>query len=145
VRTVDIDDNLLAALIAERETYQRLIAGITDGSAIDLPLVKLPASALLFPSPLGLDLTTLRDPDAVTRMFARRASRLGFGELRLHDLRGSHGTNLLRKGVPLDVVARRLGHDPVTLLRAYAKLLETDSQIVREALKAMLPAGGGGK
>jgi hypothetical protein len=33
----------------------------------------------------------------------------------------------------------------VTLLRAYAKLLETDSQIVREALKAMLPAGGGGK
>jgi integrase len=105
VRTVDIDDNLRAALIAERETYQRLIAGITDGSAMDLSLVKLPASALLFPSPLGLDLTTLRDPDAVTRMFARRASRLGFGELRLHDLRGSDGTNLLRKGVPLDVVA----------------------------------------
>jgi integrase len=85
---------LLAALIAERETYQRLIAGITDGSAIDLSLVKLPASALLFPSPLGLDLTTPRDSDAVTRMFARRASRLGFCELRLHDLRGSHGLML---------------------------------------------------
>jgi hypothetical protein len=28
----------------------------------------------------------------------RRAAKLGFGKLRLHDLRGSHGTNLLRKG-----------------------------------------------
>jgi hypothetical protein len=43
------------------------------------------------------------------------------------------------------LVARRLGHDPVTLLRAYARPLETDRQIVREALKAMLPAGDGGK
>jgi integrase len=103
--------------------------------------VKLPADALMFPSPLALDLTTPRDPDAVSRIFVRRARKLGFGELRLHDLRGSHGTNLLRKGVPIDVVARRLGHDPVTLLRAYAKPLDTDSRIVREALKAMLPTG----
>jgi integrase len=48
----------------------------------------------------------------------RRTAKLGFGKLRLHDLRGSHGTNLLRKGVPIDVVARRLGHDPLVLLRS---------------------------
>jgi integrase len=141
IRTIDIDDNLLGLLVAEREKHQRLVAGITDGSAVDLSLIKLPADALMFPSPLGKDLVTPRDPDAVTRIFVRRARKLGFGEFRLHDLRGSHGTNLLRKGVPVDVVARRLGHDPVTLLRAYAKPLETDSQIVREALKAMLPTG----
>jgi hypothetical protein len=57
---------------------------------------------------------------------------------------GSHGPNLLRKGVPIDVVAQRLGHDPMTLLRAYAKPLDTDSQTVREALEAMLPAEGNG-
>jgi integrase len=32
IRTIDIDDNLLTHLIAERETYQRLLAGITDES-----------------------------------------------------------------------------------------------------------------
>jgi integrase len=94
---------------------------------------------------LSSNLITARDTDAVTRIFVRRVRRLEVAELRLHDLRGSHRTNLLRKGVPVDVVARRLGHDPVTLLRAYAKPLDTDSQIVREALKAMLPAGGGEK
>jgi integrase len=133
-------------LVAEREKYQRLVAGISDQVAptIDLKLVRLPDGSLMFPSPLGSDLKTMRDPDAVTRIFRRRAKKLSFGDLRLHDLRGSHGTNLLRRGVPVDVVARRLGHDPVTLLRAYAKPLDTDNQIVREALRAMLPTGGNG-
>jgi integrase len=145
-RTVAIDDGLVAMLVAEREKYQRLVAGISDKVAptIDLKLVRLPDGSLMFPSPLGGDLKTTRDPDAVTRIFQRRAKKLGFGDLRLHDLRGSHGTNLLRRGVPVDVVARRLGHDPVTLLRAYAKPLDTDSQIVREALRAMSPAGSNG-
>jgi integrase len=47
--------------------------------------------------------------------------KLGFPKLRFHDLRGSHDTILLDKGVPLHVVAARCGHDPAVLLRLYAK------------------------
>jgi integrase len=39
----------------------------------------------------------------------------------LHDLRGTHETLLLDRGVPVHVVAARCGHDPAVLLRIYAK------------------------
>jgi integrase len=41
--------------------------------------------------------------------------------MRFHDLRGSHETVLLDKGVPVHVVAARCGHDPAELLRTYAR------------------------
>jgi integrase len=43
---------------------------------------------------------------------------------RLHDLRHVHATTLLRAGVPVHVVAARLGHaDPSITLRAYAHVI----------------------
>lgn len=36
-------------------------------------------------------------------------------------LRGTHSTIMLDKGVPVHVVAKRIGDDPATLLRVYAK------------------------
>ncbi len=43
---------------------------------------------------------------------------------RLHDLRHLHATTLLRAGVPVHVVAARLGHaDPAVTLRVYAHVL----------------------
>jgi integrase len=53
--------------------------------------------------------------------FVRKATGLGFPRLRLHDLRGTHETLLLDKGIPVHVVAARCGHDPAVLLRTYAK------------------------
>ena len=123
-RTIEIDDDLLALLLAEREKHLRLKAGIPDGAAaVDLSLVKLPEGALIFPSSAGksFDFTRLRDPHAVTREFSRQARRRGFPKLRFHDLRGSHETALLDAGVPVHVVAARCGHDPAVLLRTYAK------------------------
>jgi integrase len=122
-RTIQIDDDLLALLLAEREKYLRLEAGVPDGASVDLSLVKLPEAALMFPSPMGerFDYTRLRDAHAVTRQFVRRARKLGFPKLRFHDLRGSHETLLLDAGVPVHVVAARCGHDPAVLLRSYAK------------------------
>jgi integrase len=95
------------------------MAGVPDGVAVDLTLVKLPDDALIFPSPNGL--TRPRDPHAVTRGFVRQARKLGFAGLRFHDLRGTHETLLLDAGVPVHVVAARCGHDPAVLLRSYAK------------------------
>ena len=70
LRAIAIDDSLLELLVAERETYQRLIAGVADGTAVDLTLVKLPADALMFPSPAGRDLRSPRDDHAVTAIFS---------------------------------------------------------------------------
>lgn len=82
---------------------------------------KLPPGALVFPGGDGTDLTKVRDGRAVSRNFKARVRKLGFSELRFHDLRGSHETILLDKGVPVHVVAARCGHDPAVLLRIYAK------------------------
>jgi integrase len=123
IRTIAIDDNLVALLSAERDKHRRIIAGVGEAEAVDLSLVKLPESALIFPSAAGkqIDLTRPRHPEAVTKNFATRAAKLGFSELRFHDLRGTHETMLLDAGVPVHVVAARCGHDPAVLLRVYAK------------------------
>jgi integrase len=123
-RTIDIDDELLAVLLALKERHLRLAAGIPDGVEVDLSLVKLPPGALIFPAPPagdGFSFTTFRHPGNITKQFAKHARRLGFPKLRFHDLRGTHATLLLDAGEPIHKVASRLGHDPATLLHSYAK------------------------
>ena len=52
---------------------------------------------------------------------------------RLHDLRHLHATVLLLAGVPVHVVAHRLGHaDPAITLRVYAHVLQQHSAAVAE-------------
>jgi integrase len=119
-RTIAIDDGLVGLLSVEREKYLRLFAGVPDGTDADLSLVKLPDAALIFPSPADFDFTRPRRPRNVTKEFARHAAKIGFGNIRFHDLRGSHETLLLDAGVPVHVVAARCGHDPAVLLRSYA-------------------------
>src|SRR5262249_55231514 len=79
-------------------------AGVPDGAAVDLSLVKLPADALKFPCPPRhgeqFSLTKLRSPQDVSNRFRAVATKLGF-ELRLHDLRGTHETLFLDAGVPV--------------------------------------------
>jgi integrase len=124
-RTIQIDDDLLALLLVERDKHLRIKAGVPEGIAVDLSLVKLPADALMFPSPPApgedFSFTKLRGPENVTKEFMRRARKLGFPQLRFHDLSGNHETILLDSGVPVHVVAARCGHDPAVLLRTYAK------------------------
>jgi integrase len=124
-RTLAIDDDLLAMLCAEREKHLRIMAGVPDGAMVDLSLVRLSEDALMFPNPPapGEDFcfTKLRNPDNTTKEFVRKARKLGFPGLRLHDLRGTHETLLLDAGVPVHIVAARCGHDPAVLLRSYAK------------------------
>lgn len=124
-RTIKIDDELLSLLLAERERHLCLRAGVSEGTAVDLSLVKLPAGALMFPAVPGrgesFSFTKPRNPRPVTNAFLHKARLLGFPGLRFHDLRGTHETLLLDRGVPLHVVADRCGHSPAVLLRAYAK------------------------
>jgi integrase len=124
-RTIAIDDGLVALLSAGREKHLRLAAGIVDGAEVDLSLIRLPEGALIFPAPPadgeGFDFTRPRDARNITKVFSRRAAKLGFPKLRFHDLRGTHETMLLDAGVPVHVVAARCGHDAAILLRTYAR------------------------
>ena len=121
-RTIQVDDALVRLLLWVRDRHLRIVAGVPDGVAVDLSLIKLPEGALMFPSLYRreIDFTKLRQAKAVSKDFEKRA-RKTFPGLCFHDLRGSHETALLDSGVPVHVVAARCGHDPATLLRSYAK------------------------
>jgi integrase len=119
-RTFQIDPGLVDRLRKERDLALRIVAGIPDGVEVDLSLVRLPGEALVCPA-LGADLTAIRGPAGVSNAFFTHARRLGFQDISLHDLRASHETALLDKGVPVHVVAKRCGHDPAMLLRVYAR------------------------
>jgi integrase len=133
-------------LLAEREKHARLAAGVPDGAPVDLSLVRLPDEALMLPNPATpgrwFSFTWPRNPRAVTKEFARRATGLGYPRLRLHDLRGTHETILLDKGIPVHVVAARCGHDPAVLLRTYAKRTKkadsTAAAVISELSKIVL-------
>jgi hypothetical protein len=77
-RTITIDDDLFALLVAERDRHLRIVAGIPDGAPVDLSLVKLPADALMFPTPPesgeGFSFTRLRNPRNTTKEFVRKAA-----------------------------------------------------------------------
>jgi hypothetical protein len=80
IRSIAIDDNLVALPLAERDRYRRLIAGVGDGDPVDLSLVKLPDGALIFPSAAGerVDLAPAapsRSRDQALR-YARNEARL---------------------------------------------------------------------
>jgi len=67
-------------------------------------------------------------PDYVTKAFAALTAKTeGVPRLVLHELRHSHASILLRDGVPVHVVAKRLGHkDPSVTLNVYADAIPDD-------------------
>ncbi|NNM44582.1 tyrosine-type recombinase/integrase [Knoellia koreensis] len=78
-------------------------------------------------------------PDYVTRTFGRITDGLAVPRLRLHELRHTHATMLLRDGVPVHVVAKRLGHkDPSVTLNVYADAIpDDDGRAVETFAKAV--------
>jgi integrase len=119
-RTISVDPVLVSKLREIRDQHRRLTAGVPDGSAINLGLIKLDPETLVFPGE-GDDLTKLRDTRSVTKVFIRRAQKVLGIKLRLHDLRASHLTFLIDSGTPIPTVAARAGHHPSVLLSNYAK------------------------
>lgn len=60
----------------------------------------------------------------LTKRFRRLAEAAGFPGLRFHDLRHTHATLLLARGVHPKIVQERLGHEDVTLtLNTYSHVL----------------------
>jgi integrase len=135
-RTIAIDVGLVERLRGYRDQMRRLHAGVPDGAAVDLSLVKLPDGALLFPGGDMTDPTRLRNDTSISRIFRHHARRLGF-DIKFHGIRASHLTILLDAGQPVHVVAARAGHDPVTLLRSYARRTKKADAKVAQSIAAM--------
>jgi integrase len=140
VRVISVEDHLIELLLSEKARHLRIEAGVSDGAKVDLGLIKLPEGALIFPgSPAeGFDFTIPRNPNTVTNTFHKVVKRLGFPKLRFHDLRGTAITRMLSAGIPPHIVAKRHGHDPAIMLRAYAKALPQDDAAAAKIMSAEL-------
>jgi len=64
------------------------------------------------------------DPDVVTKAFQRIAGQAGLTNIRLHDLRHTHATLMLKAGVHPKIVSERLGHANIGItLDTYSHVL----------------------
>lgn len=72
------------------------------------------------------------------RALKRGYRTVGHPELRVYDCRHAAATTWLRAGVPLRVVAMRLGHSVETLVSTYVGALEGDDDLANERIDAAL-------
>ena len=79
-------------------------------------------------------------PETISRRFRDLITGLDLPRIRLHDLRHTHATLLLRAGANPRWVADRLGHDLGMLLRVYAHAFAADDDLVLTRLDEMLAA-----
>ena len=93
-RSVDLDDDTLEVLANWRATLEE------RGAEWVRP------TDWVFPG--GRDKPF--NPDLYSQIFDRLVARLDLPKIRLHDLRHTHATLLIRDGEPLKVVSERLGH-----------------------------------
>ncbi len=82
-------------------------------------------------------------PDSFSSAFKELVARCGMPTLRLHDLRHTHATQLLRQGINVKVVSERIGHSTTAFtMDTYAHVLpgmqEDAAARVDEALRKAL-------
>ncbi len=136
VRRIDVDAKTIAVLAAHR---RRMLAERVAFDAFKMgqptsrragpanPLPPLPSGSLCRPSDLVF-VNTVGKPVSATNLTKRDFKALlaaaGLPNIRFHDLRHSHATLLLERGVNAKVVQERLGHESVkTTLDLYAHVL----------------------
>ena len=73
-------------------------------------------------------------PETMTRWWRESVARAGLPPIRLHDARHTAATMLLRAGVPVKVVAQRLGHaDVAVTMRVYQHVTAQDDRSAADA------------
>jgi integrase len=80
-------------------------------------------------------------PQTLTRRFKSESKAAGLPIIRLHDVRHSSATMQLNEGVPLHVVAGRLGHStPSTTLNVYAAFMPSADGLAADVMGDKLTA-----
>ncbi len=77
-------------------------------------------------------------PQTLSDAFTRQRDRVGIPTGTLHTLRHTAATLALTDGVPVHIVAARLGDDPKTTLATYAHLLPSSDEVAAERIAAAL-------
>jgi integrase len=78
-------------------------------------------------------------PNEVTHTFARLVARAGLPKIRLHDVRHSAVTAMLRSGIPVKVVAEGVGHASTSFTQdVYASVLPDMQRDAAERLAAAI-------
>lgn len=79
------------------------------------------------------------NPNNVTRSFDAVVKRAGLRRIRVHDLRHTHATMLLRSGVHPKVVSERLGHASIAItLDTYSQVLPDSQDAAADAMSAIM-------
>lgn len=79
------------------------------------------------------------DPREFTKRFQRWLTKAGLPKVRLHDLRHTHATLLLKKGVPAKIVQERLGHSSITMtLDLYSHVTPEMQKLAAATLNGLL-------
>nr|MBA2240701.1 tyrosine-type recombinase/integrase [Solirubrobacterales bacterium] len=77
-------------------------------------------------------------PQRLTGWFAEHRKAAGIPTGNLHTLRHSSASMALTAGVPVHIVAARLGDDAKTVLSTYAHLLPQSDELAAERVAAAL-------
>ena len=105
-RTIDLEPETVAVLRAwkKRQIEERMLANLR------------PTAELIFAHPDG----SVINPDYLSQVFDRHVAKSALPSIRLHDLRHTHASILLKEWVPLKVVSEPLGHaNPAFTLSVY--------------------------
>jgi integrase len=140
-RPIDLDERTIAVLRSwrKRQLEERMLVGPAAYQDNDL----------VFARPDG----TPTNPDAFSQSFDRLVARCVLPRIRLHDLRHSHASILLKAGVPVKVVSERLGHaNPAFTITVYQHIIpgmQADaatvfSDLVAGVLPPAMPLSGVG-
>jgi len=124
-RTIALDEETVRVLQGHRET-QKLERTLAGDAYADRDLV--------FADELGGPV----HPQRLTQRFGERRKAAGLTTGTLHVLRHTCATLALTAGVPVHIVAARLGDDPKTVLGTYAHLLPRSDEVAAERLAALL-------
>jgi integrase len=132
-RVIDLDAGTVAVLRAHRR----------ERGAMALQLAR--DDTLVFGDQEGRHL----HPERFSRTFQGDVARCrkSIGEaalpvIRLHDLRHTHATLLLAKGVPVKVVSERLGHaSPTITLQVYAHVMPGNQRDAAELFASLIEGG----
>jgi integrase len=126
-RCIDLDPTTVTILEAWRgwQVAERNAVGVED-------------AGWLFTDPDGRPV----HPHAISQSFERIVARAGVPSIRLHDLRGTHATLLIKGGVPAKVVSERLGHaTPAFTIDAYQHVMPgMQADAARNFAKLIAPA-----
>jgi integrase len=125
LRTIALDSETVEALKAHREA-QLLERAFAGEAYVDQDLV--------FADELGGPI----HPNRLTEWFGNHRKAAGLSTGTPHRLRHTHATIALTSGVPLHVVAARLGDRPETVLRTYAHLLPTSDAEAAEQVALLV-------